>query len=75
LKNLKVYTSPSESYASLLHAKFMEKLKDEEEATLAAAPEKKERRLEGLLPPDSPDLKKIVRANQHGPLDAYFPKK
>jgi hypothetical protein len=52
----------------------MENLKDEEEATLAVL-EKKERQLEGLLFLESPDLKKVVRANQHGPLDAFFGKK
>jgi DNA polymerase elongation subunit (family B) len=67
------YKSPTESY-SALHAKFMEKLKDEEEATLAVL-EKKERQLESLLFLESPEIKKVVRANQHGPLDAFLIKK
>jgi len=57
-----------------MHTHYMEKLKDEEEATLAVLA-KKERQLEGLMFLDSPDLKKVVRANQHGPLDAFFGKK
>lgn len=73
IEKLDGYKPPSDSYASM-HAQFMEKLKDEEEATLSVLA-KKERQLEGLLFLDSPDLKKVVRANQHGPLDAFFGKK
>ena len=73
IEQLEGYKPPSDSYA-WLHAQYMEKLKDEEEATLSVLA-KKERQLEGLLFLDSPDLKKVVRANQHGPLDAFFGKK
>ena len=73
IEKLDGYKPPSESYASM-HTHYMEKLKDEEEATLAVLA-KKERQLEGLMFLDSPDLKKVVRANQHGPLDAFFGKK
>jgi len=73
IEKLDGYKPPSDSYASM-HAQFMEKLKDEEEATLSVLA-KKEKQLEGLLFLDSPDLKKVVRANQHGPLDAFFAKK
>jgi DNA polymerase elongation subunit (family B) len=73
IEKLEGYRPPSDSYASM-HAQFMEKLKDEEEATLSVLA-KKEKQLEGLLFLDSPDLKKVVRANQHGPLDAFFAKK
>jgi DNA polymerase elongation subunit (family B) len=73
IEKLDGYRPPSDSYASM-HAQFMEKLKDEEEATLSVLA-KKEKQLEGLLFLDSPDLKKVVRANQHGPLDAFFAKK
>jgi hypothetical protein len=68
------YTPPrSPSYADL-YAKFMDKLNNEEEATLAVL-DKKEKQLESLLFLESPDIKKVVRANQHGPLDAFFLKK
>lgn len=73
IEKLEGYKSPSDSYASM-HTQYMVKLKDEEEATLAVLA-KKEKQLEGLLFLDSPDLKKVVRANQHGPLDAFFGKK
>jgi DNA polymerase elongation subunit (family B) len=73
IEKLDGYKSPSDSYVSM-HTQYMEKLKDEEEATLAVLA-KKEKQLEGLLFLDSPDLKKVVRANQHGPLDAFFGKK
>jgi hypothetical protein len=52
----------------------MAKLNNEEEATLAVL-EKKEKQLESLLFLESTDIKKVVRANQHGPLDAFFLKK
>jgi hypothetical protein len=68
------YTPPrSPSYADL-YEKFMDKLNNEEEATLAVL-DKKEKQLESLLFLESPDIKKVVRANQHGPLDAFFLKK
>ena len=73
IEQLEGYKPPSDSYASM-HSQFMEKLKDEEEATLSVLA-KKERQLEALLFLESPDLKKVVRANQHGPLDAFFAKK
>ena len=73
IEKLEGYKPPSDSYA-WLHAQYMEKLKDEEEATLSVLA-KKEKQLEGLLFLESPDLKKVVRANQHGPLDAFFAKK
>ena len=73
IEKLEGYRPPSDSYASM-HAQYMEKLKDEEEATLAVLA-KKEKQLEGLLFLDSPDLKKAVRANQHGPLDTFFLRK
>jgi DNA polymerase delta subunit 1 len=68
------YTPPrSPSYADL-YEKFMDKLNNEEEATLAVL-DKKEKQLESLLFLESPDIKKVVRANQHGPLDAFLVKK
>jgi DNA polymerase elongation subunit (family B) len=73
IEKLEGYKSPSDSYASM-HTQYMEKLKDEEEATLAVLA-KKEKQLEGLLFLDSPDLKKVIRANQHGPLDTFFLRK
>jgi DNA polymerase delta subunit 1 len=74
IEQLEGYKAPSAVSYREMHAQFMEKLKDEEEATLSVLA-KKERQLEGLLFLDSPDLKKVVRANQHGPLDAFFAKK
>ena len=74
IEQLEGYKAPTAVSYREMHAQFMEKLKDEEEATLSVLA-KKERQLEGLLFLDSPDLKKVVRANQHGPLDAFFAKK
>jgi hypothetical protein len=47
IEKLEGYKAPPKSYDTL-HAQFMEKLKDEEEATLAVL-EKKERQLEDLM--------------------------
>ena len=47
IEQLEGYKAPPRSYATL-QSEFMEKLKDEEEATLAVL-EKKERQLEGLM--------------------------
>jgi hypothetical protein len=53
------YAPPrSPSYADL-YAKFMDKLNNEEEATLAVL-DKKEKQLESLLFLESPDIKKVV---------------
>ena len=68
------YKAPKSPSYDDLYQQFMEKLKDDEEATLAVLA-KKERQLESLLFLESPDIKKVVRANQHGPLDAFLIKK
>jgi uncharacterized protein YdhG (YjbR/CyaY superfamily) len=47
IEQLEGYKAPSRSYATL-HSEYMEKMKDEEEATLAVL-EKKERQLEDLM--------------------------
>ena len=74
IDQLEGYRAPSESYASL-HTKFMEKLKDEEEATLAVL-EKKERQLEYLMFLNAPDLRKmILHRSGQSTLDGFFSKK
>jgi DNA polymerase elongation subunit (family B) len=69
------YVAPkSPTYDSLLKDMLTKYEGDEEQATLAVL-EKKERQLETLLFLGSPPLKKLVRKNQAGPLDAFFGKK
>jgi hypothetical protein len=74
IEQLDGYKAPLKSY-DVLHAQFMDKLKDEEEATLAVL-EKKERQLDGLIFLESPDMKKmILHNNGQSTLDAFFLKK
>jgi DNA polymerase delta subunit 1 len=69
------YVPPkSPTYESLLKDMLVKHEGDEEQATLAVL-ERKERQLETLLFLGSPPLKKLVRKNQAGPLDAFFGKK
>ena len=75
LEDLEGYVPPRKpSYGTLMEDMMKKYENNEEEATLAVL-EKKERQLESLLFLDSPVLKKLVRKNQSGPLDAFFGKK
>jgi hypothetical protein len=75
IEQMEGYVPPkSPSYDSLLKDMLVKYEGDEEQATLAVL-EKKERQLETLLFLGSPPLKKLVRKNQSGPLDAFFGKK
>jgi hypothetical protein len=75
LEELEGYVPPRKpSYGTLMEDMMKKYENNEEEATLAVL-EKKERQLESLLFLDSPVLKKLVRKNQSGPLDAFFGKK
>jgi hypothetical protein len=56
-----------------MYQRFFEKLKDEEEATLATL-KKKEDQLEGMMFLGSPLLSKIVKASVRGPMDAFIRK-
>jgi DNA polymerase elongation subunit (family B) len=72
IEQMEGYVAPkSPTYESLLQEKLVKYEGDEEQATLAVL-ERKERQLENLLFLGSPALKKLVRKNQSGPLDAFF---
>jgi hypothetical protein len=73
IEQLEGYKSPSkESYKSM-YQRFFEKLKDEEEATLATL-KKKEDQLDQMMFLGSPLLSKIVKASVRGPMDAFIRK-
>ena len=56
-----------------MYQRFFEKLKDEEEATLATL-KKKEDQLDQLMFLGSPVLNKIVKASVRGPMDMFLRK-
>jgi hypothetical protein len=56
-----------------MYARFMEKLKDEEEATLATL-KKKEDQLDAMMFLGSPILNKMVKAAVRGPMDMFVRK-
>lgn len=73
IEQLEGYKSPSkESYKSM-YQRFFDKLKDEEEATLATL-KKKEDQLDEMMFLGSPILSKIVKASVKGPMDAFLRK-
>jgi DNA polymerase elongation subunit (family B) len=73
IEQLDGYKPPSkESYKSM-YQRFFEKLKDDEEATLATL-KKKEDQLEEMMFLSSPLLSKIVKASVRGPMDAFIRK-
>jgi len=75
IEQLEGYKAPSAVSYREMHAQFMEKLKDEEEATLSVLA-KKERQLEGLLFLESPDLRKMVlHKSGQSTLESFFAKK
>jgi hypothetical protein len=77
IEQLDGYKSPSkESYKSM-YQRFFEKLKDEEEATLATL-KKKEDHLDGMMFLGNPTLSAIVRKQGNkfirGPMDMFLRK-
>jgi DNA polymerase elongation subunit (family B) len=73
IEQLDGYKSPSRESYKTMYQRFFEKLKDEEEATLATL-KKKEDQLEGMMFLGSPLLSKIVKASVRGPMDAFIRK-
>jgi hypothetical protein len=73
IEQLDGYKSPSKESYKTMYQRFFEKLKDEEEATLATL-KKKEDQLEGMMFLGSPLLSKIVKASVRGPMDAFIRK-
>ena len=71
IEQLEGYKSPSKESYKVMYQRFFEKLKDEEEATLATL-KKKEDQLDGLMFLGSPTLSKIVKASVRGPMDAFI---
>ena len=73
IEQLDGFKPPSkESYAAM-YQRFMEKLKDEEDATLAVL-DKKADQLDGMMFLGSPLLSKMVKAAVRGPMDAFLRK-
>jgi DNA polymerase elongation subunit (family B) len=73
IEQLDGFKPPSkESYAAM-YQRFMEKLKDEEDATLAVL-DKKADQLDGMMFLGSPLLNKMVKAAVRGPMDAFLRK-
>jgi DNA polymerase elongation subunit (family B) len=73
IEQLKGYKPPSKESYSAMYTRFMEKLKDEEAATLAVL-DKKASQLDGMMFLGSPLLSKMVKATVKGPMDAFFKK-
>jgi DNA polymerase elongation subunit (family B) len=73
IEQLEGYKAPTKESYSAMYARFMEKLKDHEEATLAVL-DKKEVQLDGLMFLGSPLLSKMVKAAVRGPMDAFVRK-
>jgi DNA polymerase elongation subunit (family B) len=73
IEQLDGYKSPSKESYKTMYQRFFEKLKDEEEATLATL-KKKEDHLDGMMFLGSPLLSKIVKASVRGPMDAFLRK-
>jgi DNA polymerase elongation subunit (family B) len=70
IEQLEGYKAPSKESYTAMYARFMEKLKDEEEATLATL-KKKEDQLDEMMFLRSPVLNKMVKAAVRGPMDAF----
>ena len=73
IEELDGYLPPTKESYSAMYARFMEKLKDEEEAMLAVL-DKKADQLDKLMFLGSPLLSKMVKAAVRGPMDAFFRK-
>ena len=70
IEKLDGYKSPTKEPYDQMFARFMEKLKDEEDATIAVL-KKKEDQLDGMMFLKSPVLSKMVKAGVKGPMDAF----
>jgi len=73
IEELDGYLPPTKESYSAMYARFMEKLKDEEEAMLAVL-DKKADQLDKMMFLGSPLLNKMVKAAVRGPMDAFFRK-
>jgi hypothetical protein len=73
IEQLEGYKPPSKESYSAMYERFMEKLKDHEEATLAVL-DKKADQLDCLMFLGSPLLSKMVKAAVRGPMDAFVRK-
>jgi DNA polymerase delta subunit 1 len=73
IEQLDGYKAPSKESYKAMYARFMEKLKDEEEATLATL-KKKEDQLDAMMFLGSPILNKMVKAAVRGPMDMFVRK-
>jgi DNA polymerase elongation subunit (family B) len=67
------YRPPTKEPYDRMYNRFMEKLKDEEDATIAVL-KKKEDQLDGMMFLGSPLLNKMVKAAVRGPMDAFVKK-
>jgi DNA polymerase delta subunit 1 len=70
IEQLEGYKSPTKESYRAMYERFMEKLKDEEEATLAVL-DKKADQLDSMMFLGSPLLSKMVKAAVRGPMDAF----
>ena len=70
INELDGYVEPRPSY-KVLYEDYLEKLGDEEEATLKVLAHK-EKHLDKLLFTEMPELKNAIRSTKRGPLDAFF---
>jgi DNA polymerase delta subunit 1 len=73
IEKLNGYTKPTKEPYDEMFTRFMEKLKDEEDATIAVL-KKKEDQLDGMMFLKSPILSKMVKAGVKGPMDAFVKK-
>ena len=73
IEQLEGYKPPSKESYKAMYQRFFDKLKDEEEATLATL-KKKEDQLEGMMFLGSPVLSKMVKASVRGPMDMFVRK-
>jgi DNA polymerase delta subunit 1 len=73
IEKLDGYSKPTKEPYDQMFARFMEKLKDEEDATIAVL-KKKEDQLDGMMFLKSPLLSKMVKAGVKGPMDAFIKK-
>ena len=73
IEELEGYKPPTKESYKAMYDRFMEKLKDEEEATLAVL-DKKADQLDSMMFLGSPLLSKMVKAAVRGPMDTYFRK-
>ena len=73
IEQLEGYKAPTKESYKAMYERFMEKLKDEEEAMIATL-KKKEDQLDGMMFLGSPILNKMVKAAVRGPMDMFVRK-